>query len=173
MLGKLLGRASTLLAWIGGIGLILMMLHIAVDVVARYIFNAPLHGTVEIVSAYYMVAVVFLPLAMIERSNGHIVVELVTQHLPRRGQDVLIGFVALASAVYFGAFAWQTWSDALKKFAVGEQALGSVAITVWPTRFYLPIGCGMIALVLVHKALRLFVGDRSVLDPHAPPESQQ
>ena len=62
MFGRILAGVSTVLAWIGGAALILMMLHIAADVVARYIFNAPLHGTVEIVSAYYMVAVVFLPL---------------------------------------------------------------------------------------------------------------
>jgi TRAP-type C4-dicarboxylate transport system permease small subunit len=166
MIGKVLGGISTILAWIGGFALILMMLHIAADVVARYIFNAPLHGTVEIVSAYYMVAVVFLPLAMIERLNGHIVVELATQHLPRRAQDVLIGIVALASALYFAAFAWRTWGDALNKFAVGESALGTVQVTVWPTRFYLPIGCGLITLVLLHKAFRLFAGDTSVLSHH-------
>jgi len=173
MIGKVLGSASTFVAWIGGAGLILMMLHIAAEVVARYVFNSPLHGTVEIVSAYYMVAVVFLPLAMIERANGHIVVELVSQHLPRRVQDILIGIVALVSALYFSAFAWQTWSDALKKYAVGEQALGTVAITVWPTRFYLPIGCALIVLVLVHKAFRLFAGDVSVLEHHQAAEFQE
>ena len=166
MISRALGGVSALLAWIAGIMLILMMLHIAADVVARYIFNAPLHGTVEIVSAYYMVAVVFLPLAMIERANSHIVVELASQRLPQRAQEVLIGLVALLSALYFAAFTWQTWSDAVKKYAVGEQALGNVAITVWPTRFYLPIGCGLIVLVLLHKAFRLFAGDRAVLGGH-------
>ena len=107
---------------------------------------------------------------MIERANGHIVVELVTQHLPRRGQDVLIGIVALVSALYFATFAWQTWGDAVKKFAVGETALGTVQVTVWPTRFYLPIGCGLIALVLLHKAFRLFAGDTSVLARHKATE---
>lgn len=173
MIDKVLGRASTLFAWISGIALILMMLHITAEVVARYIFNAPLHGTVEIVSAYYMVAVVFLPLAMIERGNGHIVVELVSQHLPRRIHEILIGVVALVSALYFGAFAWQTWGDALAKYAVGEQALGTVAITVWPTRFYLPVGCGLITLVLVYKAFRLFAGDESVLARSEATELQE
>lgn len=170
MIGRILGGASTLLAWIGGVGLILMMLHIAAEVVARYVFNSPLHGTVEIVSAYYMVAVVFLPLAMIERANGHIIVELLSQHFPRRIQAILIGVVALISALYFAAFTWQTWSDALVKYAVGEQALGTVAVTVWPTRFYLPIGCGLITLVLVYKAFRLFAGDTSVLARHEAAE---
>ncbi|NEW88359.1 MULTISPECIES: TRAP transporter small permease [Rhodopseudomonas] len=171
MLGRLLGYASALLAWIGGIALVMMMLHIAADVVARYVFNAPLHGTVEIVSSYYMVAVVFLPLAMIERANGHIVVELATRHLPGSVQNVLIGVVALLSAAYFGAFAWQTGGDAIKKYEIGEQALGTVAVTVWPTRFFLPVGCGMIALVLVYKAIRLFRGERKVLQPHVAREA--
>lgn len=170
MIDKLLGGASTLLAWVAGIALILMMLHITVDVIARYVFNSPLHGTVEIVSAYYMVAVVFLPLAMIERLNGHIAVELVTQHFPRRIQHIGIGIVALLSAAYFCAFAWETWGDAVRKYDVGEQALGSISITIWPTRFYVPIGCGLIALVLVYKAIRLFVGDDTVLARHAATE---
>lgn len=160
---KALAGASAVLAWAGGVALILMMLHISADVIARYIFNSPLHGTVEIVSGYYMVAVVFLPLAMIERRNAHIVVELVTQHFPRRAQEWLIGLVALVSAAYFAAFAWQTWSDALKQYRIGEVALGTVEVTIWPTRFYLPIGCGLIALVLLYKALRLFAADRSVI----------
>src|SRR3546814_5662820 len=147
-----------------------MMLHIAAEVLARYVFNSPLHGTVEIVSTYYMVGVVFLPLAMIERVNGHIVVELVSQHFPRRVQEVLIGVVALVSALYFAAFTWQTWGDALQKFGVREVTLGTVAVTVWPTRFYLPIGCGLIPLVLVYTAFRPFTGDTSV---HAPAEKQQ
>jgi TRAP-type C4-dicarboxylate transport system permease small subunit len=81
-------------------------------------------------------------------------------------QEIGIGLVALLSATYFAAFAWQTWDDALKKYAVGEEALGTVSVTVWPTRFYLPIGCGLITLVLLHKAVRLFVGDGTVLTSH-------
>src|SRR3546814_20209857 len=131
-----------------------MMLHIAAEVLARYVFNSPLHGTVEIVSTYYMVGVVFLPLAMIERVNGHIVVELVSQHFPRRVQEVLIGVVALVSALYFAAFTWQTWGDALQKFGVREVTLGPVPVTVWPTRFYLHIGCDLLTPVLVYKAFR-------------------
>lgn len=163
MVRRVLNYTSTLVAWVSGAALLLMMLHIAADVTLRYLFSAPLHGTVEIVSTYYMVAVVFLPLALIELRNGHIVVELVSQHFPARVQEWQIGLVALVSAAYFGAFAWRTWNDALQKMAVGEVSLGNVPVTVWPTRFYLPIGCALITLVLIHKAIRLFIGDNSVI----------
>ena len=164
MVRKLIHGASNLLALVAGAALILMMLHIALDVLLRWAFNTSLSGTLEIVATYYMVAVVFLPLALVERMNAHISVELMTQHLPRRPQTLLLAAVSLVSAAYFAAFAWQTWGDALQKYRVGEVMLGNVPVTVWPTRFYVPVGCGMIVVILVYKAVRLMVGDRAVLD---------
>lgn len=166
MFDKVLGRISDVFGILAGVALVLMMLHITAEVIARYVFDSPLHGTVEIVSTYYMVAVVFLPLALIERVNGHIIVELVSKHLPERSQEILIGVVSLVSAAFFLAFAWQTWGDALSKYEIGEQALGTVAVTVWPTRFYIPFGCALLAVVFIHKAVLLFRGDNSVLQTH-------
>jgi TRAP-type C4-dicarboxylate transport system permease small subunit len=173
MINRALGGASQLLAWVGGVALILMMLHITAEVVGRYFFGTPLHGTVEIVPTYYMVAIVFLPLALIERLNAHIVVELLSKRFPERIQEMQIALVALLSAAYFGAFTWQTWGDALQKFAVREVSLGNVAVTVWPTRFYVPIGCGLITILLVYKAIRLLSGDNSVLARGAHTEIQE
>lgn len=164
MTGKLLGRAGDLLALVAGIILIVMMLHITLDVLLRYLFTYPLPDTVEIVSTYYIVAIVFLPLALVERLNAHIVVELLTQHLPRRAQELLIACVCVASAGYFGAFAWRTGKDAVQKYAIGEVMLGTAPITVWPTRFFLPFGCGLIMLLLIYKSIRLFGGDNTVLE---------
>ncbi|MGE0417362.1 MAG: TRAP transporter small permease [Acetobacteraceae bacterium] len=163
MARTILDRTADLLGFIAGVILIVMMLHITLDVTLRYLFASPLHDTVEIVSTYYIVAIVFLPLALVEKLNAHIVVELLTQHFPRRAQELLIGVVALGSAGYFGAFAWRTWQDAVQKYNVGEVTLGTAAITVWPTRFYLPVGCAVITVMLIYKAFRLFAGDNSVL----------
>lgn len=163
MIKRVLDGASSLLALGAGCAVILMMLHINLDVAMRYIFSAPFANTIEIVSTYYIVAIVFLPLALVEQLNAHIVVELLAQHLPPRASELLIACIALVSALYFGAFAWRTGEDALQKYDVGEIMLGNSQITVWPTRFYLPIGCGLIVLILLYKAWQLFAGDRSVL----------
>jgi TRAP-type C4-dicarboxylate transport system permease small subunit len=163
MIKKFLDGTSNLLGLAAGCAVILMMLHINLDVAMRYIFSAPFPNTIEIVSSYYIVAIVFLPLALVERLNANIVVEILAQYLPKRGAELLIAFVALASAAYFGCLTWTTWQDAMEKYQVGEVALGNSQITIWPTRFYLPIGCGLLVLVLLHKAWRLFVGDTSVL----------
>jgi len=169
MIRRGLFSASNLLATVGAAIVLLMMLHIVVDVFLRF-FDVPLKATIEIVQAWYMVPVAFLPLAYVEKINGHISVELLSQHLGKRAQELLIAGVSIISALYFGAFGWRTLLDAFGKYEVGEVALGDVAVIVWPTRFFLPIGCGLIVAFLLYKACRLvFAKDSSLLekDPDA------
>jgi len=164
MVKKVLDGASNLLGLAAGVAVILMMLHINLDVLLRYVFSAPFNNTVEIVSTYYIVAIVFLPFALVERLNANIVVELLAQHLPKRALELLIAVVCLATALYFFAFTWVTWDDAVQKYEVGEIIMGNSDVTVWPTRFYLPIGGALLILMLLYKSCRLFLGDKSVLE---------
>lgn len=163
MLRKTLIGTSDVLGAVSCVVVMLMMLHIVVDVALRW-FDVPLQATLDIVQSYYMVPLAFLPLAYVEKVNGHISVELVSQHLSARHQEILIGCVSLVSAAYFAAFTRVTWHDALGKFKFKEMALGDIAIYVWPTRFFLPIGCGLITLFLIYKAVSLFRGDNSLLE---------
>lgn len=163
MIRKALFGVSNAFATIGAAVVLLMMLHIVVDVTLRF-FHIPLQATIEIVQAWYMVPVAFLPLAFVEKIDGHISVELVSQHLSQRWQQVLIAAASLLSAVYFAAFAWGTGIDAWSKYKIGEVALGDVEVIVWPTRFLLPLGCGLIALFLVYKAICLLRGDATLLE---------
>ena len=76
--------------------------------------------TTEVVSAYYMVAVVFLPLAAIEWRDGHISVEIVTQFIGARTQRLLLIITGLLPAAYFAAITWRTWLVAIDKYQLGE-----------------------------------------------------
>jgi TRAP-type C4-dicarboxylate transport system permease small subunit len=163
MVKKVLDGASNLLGLIAGVAVILMMLHINLDVLLRYVFSAPFNNTVEIVSPYYIVAIVFLPFALVERLNANIVVELLSQHLPKRMAELLIALVCILTALYFSAFTWAAWGNAVKQYEFGEVIMGNSDVTVWPTRFYLPIGGALVVLMLLYKSWRLLIGDESVL----------
>jgi len=54
------------LMWVGLLAGFLMMTHVSLDVAGRA-FWQPLTGTTEIVSGYYMIAVAYLPWALIAR----------------------------------------------------------------------------------------------------------
>lgn len=92
---------TNLMTVIGGLAIALMMLHITLDVASRYILNSPIPGTISIVSYYYMVIAVFIPLAFAEQKNAHISVEVVTTRLPMWMQRHLERLSFLLSATVF------------------------------------------------------------------------
>ena len=131
-----------------------MMLHVTLDVILSQFSPEPLPGTVEIVSGYYMVALVFLPLAFVEKKNGHIHVDVIYSLLPDRGKTVLDVIALTFSTFYLALLTYRTWFDALEKFEVGEYSIGMFSVALWPGRFFLPIGCGLLTVVLLLKLIR-------------------
>ena len=100
--------AAGILMSIGGIALLAMMGHVAGDVIGRSFFGAPIDGTLEIVSGYYMVAVVFLPLAFVTRNDDHIYVELFTRRMGAGRIALLDAAVEFLALLFVGFLAWQS-----------------------------------------------------------------
>lgn len=128
----------------------LMMMHVVVDVAARWLFNSPLEGTAETVTYYYMVTVAFLPWMWLARNDGHIKVDFVSQALPERMRFWLDLVVKTVLVIYLAMFTWQSWLTAIKYTGRGEvQQAGSHYLPVWPTRWLLPLAGGLMATWLV------------------------
>ena len=143
---------SNILAYFGGVFIVLMMLQIVADVVGREMFGLPIDGTLEIVSFYYMVAVTFFPLAFVSHGEGHITVELFTRGLPRRGLAGLEVAVGLACLAFVVLFVYQTWIAALDSFETGEMwETSDDLITIWPSRFALPVGAALMGIYLIYR----------------------
>ena len=85
-MNRILGHLSNLTLILSGLFLFAMMVHVTVDVALRYAMNSPIPGTLEIVSAYYMVAGVFLPLAAVELARASIAVDAAYQCRPPQGR---------------------------------------------------------------------------------------
>jgi len=154
---RLVNQAGGALAFAGAAAIVLMMLHICVDVTGRYFFNHPLPGTLETVTYYYMVMVTALPFAYVTRSQGQIVVEMFTNWLPRRWLDLLEAVVGILVLVYVGVFAWKTGQEAVVKTVLGEvRNIGSTQILVWPTRWFPPLGFGVMGCAVLLRAVAHF-----------------
>jgi TRAP-type C4-dicarboxylate transport system permease small subunit len=151
---KILQVPITGLTIIAGLAMVAMMLHIVADVIGRMVFNHPFNGTTEIVSSYDMVMVIFLPLAYVTRHGGHIMVELFTQRWPKRriaALDAIVGAVCLALVVWF---TWETVVAAQISFDQNEQwPTAADLVTVWPSRWFLPIGLGLMAIYMLCRMI--------------------
>ena len=157
-----LAGASGLL---GGIAVVSMMVLINLDVMGANLFQKPIKGTMELVSTYMMVGVSFLPLMKVEHDNGHIGVDLLMRFLGPSTRLRLIAVSGLITALFFFALAYSGWNIAVKKFNVGEYAMGARFLPVWPARFMVPLGASAMALFVLYKSWRLML-----LDPSFAPE---
>ncbi|MFZ2100996.1 MAG: TRAP transporter small permease [Oricola sp.] len=142
-------------AWIGGLATVAMMLHVTVDVIGRTFFHAPLTGTLEIVSAYDMAALAFLPLAYIAREKGHIIVELFTGWMKPNPRAILDGFVAIVTVVYIAVFTWKALEIAIEKTAIRDaKEAGFGFVEVWPGRWLVFIGFGLMLIYVTIYMVR-------------------
>ncbi len=158
-LDRLTGYASNALAILGAIGMVLMVLHVVADVTGRFVFNHPLTGTLETVTYYYMVMVTILPFAYVTRRQGQIVVELFTSWMPRRWLSLLEVGAGLLTLTFLAVLTWNTGQSAVHMTAIGEvRQAGTTELIAWPTRWFLPLGAGVMACAVLLRMIEDFRG---------------
>lgn len=159
---------ASALAYIAGLSLVLMMVHVTLDVVLKYFFRQPIPGTAEVVAAYYMIGTVFLPLAYIEVHNRPIVVELFYDRLPRALLPALDVLATALSITFYAFLAWQSTKIALGALESREYIDGLMKVVVWPSRFLIPLGLVAACAALLLR-LGMLLSGRHTTHSHAEP----
>ncbi len=169
LLERTAGVLSSVSAFIAGSIMMLMMLQVTLDVLLKHFFNSPVPMTLEMVSSYYMVALIFLPLGDVTRRSEHLEVELFTQHLPSRRLAWFKLFGCVFGLVYVAFMFVQGVQKALKETNRGEVwETATLDLQVWPARWLLPIGCALMFVWLVLQAIDHFyygMNGRRVIEP--------
>ena len=148
----ILDPIANLLMLVAGISIVLMMIVVVADAGARGLFNGTVAGSQEFTANYFMVAVTFLPLACVQRAKGHVIIELFTGWLPARIVAGLDAVVYLACAAATLVFCYATYFKALAMTRADEYAVGTIIVTIWPSRWLVVAGAVMLALYLLLNA---------------------
>ena len=153
---RVLDRATYVLVLFGTVLIGLMALHVALDVTLRYVLNTPLPGTVSFVSYYYMVAVIFAPLAFVQAQREHFFAEIVTARLPVPVVRILDAACLAVTALVLFFLVWCTGAYALSFTEAGASVeTGYFTIPTWPSRWFVPFGLGLMALQAAFQSVRL------------------
>lgn len=153
---KALSRLSWGLMSVGICIAILMALHIVIDVLAKFLFNFPLAGTLEIVANYYMVGLIFMPLAHIQRADGHIAADLFVNLLNPDVRRYLNAFVMFSMAAFAALLVWRSSVEALRSFSYLEAIQTSgYFVYVFPARWLIPIGFGAMGFCALAQFFKL------------------
>jgi len=117
-------KISGWLAWVGLVGILIMMVLTCVDVIGAKIFQAPVFGALDIVIFAQLVAISFGGAApyIIGR---HVQVEFFVAILPRRAQAFVNAFVQLLGFIFFVLVVWR-----LVVYGYSFQTGGEVSATI-------------------------------------------
>jgi TRAP-type C4-dicarboxylate transport system permease small subunit len=96
---------------VGALALLAMMALTFLDVIARYLFSAPIYGVVEMIQ-FLLALMVFVGLALVSSRNEHIVVELFSLSLERRWPRTYSAGVLTLSILGLGVMVLGLWQAA-------------------------------------------------------------
>ncbi len=151
---SLFERFLRLLALAGGVVLLLLMLFTVVDVVLRYLFNAPLRSVYEF-TEFTMALIVFLGIPYCGWVGQHIAVDVFARWLDRPNLRFLPAVLSLLSAALFALIAYQA---ALETVATIEQASNLLRWPHYPFRFAVAFSSALFAVVLLIQGVQSLRG---------------
>lgn len=149
---------SGLAAVFSWLAAVLMLFQVSLDIVGKLVVGMPVPGTAEIVASYYMIALVFMALPLMEKRGDAIAVDLLYDRFGPRLKAASRVVALIFTLVFYLAFAWITLEAAMKSMAVREVVLGSREFQIWPSRFFLPAGCLLAAVVVVLRQIETRFG---------------
>lgn len=153
-MGKILNKAEELLNFISRIALFIMMVLISVDTGARYFFNRPFQGVLEITELYLMGTIIFFSISYITREDGHIRVDLIARHFReplRRKLEVVFKILTLS---FFLLITIETSDVAFRSFFEKEEILGHIPWPVYVSWLIVSVGIFVMCLRLLFDLIK-------------------
>lgn len=155
---ELLDRFARLQLAIAAFAVLAILLAISLDVVLRTTLSAPLTGTMEVVSFYCMIPVVFLPIMILEVRGEHIDTDLFYRFFPVAAKRLSVIVSGLLSVGIYGLLTYITFEQAVSSTGRGEVAMGVNLMPVWPVRWILPLAFASSTLAACALTIRNLKG---------------
>ncbi|MDA1098252.1 MAG: TRAP transporter small permease [Proteobacteria bacterium] len=130
-----------------------VMVWVVAEVIARYVFNAPLPGHLE-GAELLLPMIVFFGVSYVQARDGHVGMTFVVDALPknvRRVTDILslvVSALTCAALAYFSSkTAWLAWD-------YDDVTMSPPYWRVWPSAAVIPLGYGMLAVRMILQILQ-------------------
>jgi TRAP-type C4-dicarboxylate transport system permease small subunit len=140
--------------------MVLMALTSTYGVVRRYLFGSPDPHVYELNLICLLLCFV-LAVSGVERLNRHIRVDLIATRMPRSAQSILLNIIGpIVGLLLCVVFTWKGWGDAWHAFSIGQKSSSAWPVPLSPIKFIIPIGYGLLCLVLISRLYRIFASPK-------------
>lgn len=133
MLDRIIRATASILAFLAGTGLLVMMVLTFLDVIGRYGFNKSIFGTAEIVE-YLMILTIFSGLAFVTATNDHITVTMFDGWIERWFSGLRRWLVIVFSIAVYSLMTWELLKHGLDHWLSGKRsAVLDLPLWIMPT----------------------------------------
>ena len=154
LFGSLLDRVTRLCWQFGGALIVLMAFVTGYGVFTRYILRNPDPYTYEI-NCILMLACVVFTIAHTQRLGRHLRIDLMDCYFPEAVRGILLNIVTpIVGLIFCGVLTWKTWEDAWLALQNWQVTRGTLIIPTFPIKMTVPIGAGLLCLILIAQILR-------------------
>lgn len=148
-----LARIETLLVFLSSMAMAGIMFVLMADVVLRYVFNAPLVWSYDLIGLYLVGAVFFLALPDTMQQHGHIALDVFVPLFPHRLRHLMQGLGFGISTLLLAAITWLEYGEALDAFLSDDRIAGIVPFQTWVAHAVLAIGMGALVLRCAYRSI--------------------
>lgn len=131
--------------------LLVEILLVGGDAIARYLFDSPLLGADELAAALFVI-LAYLGLADAERHNMHVAVTGLCDRLPQKAQGPLRTYRLIVNFIYVGIVSYLVGRMVTNAF--GSRITGTLMLPQFPVQIWMVVGLILLLLVLVTQFIK-------------------
>ena len=150
---RLISFIENLALWIGCAALLLMGVIVTSSVVGRSLLNHPVPDDLLMIGLL-MVCVIVLPLAYVEREDGHIAVTVLANFLPIRVQALLAAFGNMLFGLFLGTMGVVVARKVPSEIAQNLYYDGQLDVPTWPMKCIFAFGIAAFILRLTINTVK-------------------
>jgi TRAP-type C4-dicarboxylate transport system permease small subunit len=148
-----MGLISFVLSRVGCAALFFMVILTVVDVIGRYVFNAPILGAFEM-TEFLVLILVFSFLGYAQAKKSHVTVDILFDRFPGKLKTIVTIFNYLLCIVIIFIIAWMGFEKGIETFHTGEKPL-NLAIPNWPFVFFLSFGSAVMCIEFIRNIIKV------------------
>jgi TRAP-type mannitol/chloroaromatic compound transport system permease small subunit len=157
---RILDKITNFFAVLSGVLILLMAFTASYGVIRRYVFNSPEPYSYEI-STLFLLWTFVLALAYLEKLDGHLRVDFIVLLLPKKIRLFILNVLGpLFGLVFCSVLTWEGFNVAMYSLEIGEKSMSVWAVPLFPIKIIIPVGYGLLSIVLVLKIIRGFLSLR-------------
>jgi TRAP-type mannitol/chloroaromatic compound transport system permease small subunit len=135
-------------------------------VTKRYLFASPSIVAIELVKILLIPACV-LAVPYVQRYDRHLKVDFLFNRFSKIAQQILLEIFLPVTGLFVGyVLVWKGWVAMAYSLQIHETSFAIWAEPLWPVRLVIPIGYGLLCLVMVGQLCRgigkLIIGRKKV-----------